>query len=172
MARKSQEVVAEICLYGNSKPEVGAGYLAVLPDKRMFGTGDPVSCRGFTTAVWLALTDIRTAGVTKGVARVFAPGVGEIAVGSARGCAVRLVGDSVAAQHALLGFVDAMPVSFGHVGFHGARPWKALTRSGDRLDRPGAVDLNVMAPRRVRFPDERGHDRSCRSCRNAPRRRR
>jgi ABC-type multidrug transport system ATPase subunit len=37
---------------------------------------------------------------------VFAPPVGEIVVGSARGCAVRLINDSVAARHLVVRFAD------------------------------------------------------------------
>src|ERR1035438_5821063 len=39
---------------------------------------------------------------------VFAAGVGEIAVGSTRGCAVRLAEQSVAATHLLLRFADGV----------------------------------------------------------------
>lgn len=73
MARKNTTLVAEICLYGNSRADVGAGWLARTADGRMFGDGDPKPGRGFTAAVWQAQEAIRATGV-KGIIRVFAPG--------------------------------------------------------------------------------------------------
>lgn len=64
--------VAEICLYGAQS--CGSGYLARTQAGGRFGTGDLVSGRSMTEAVWLAVDDIRQSGVTRGVVQIFAAG--------------------------------------------------------------------------------------------------
>src|ERR1035441_5682940 len=78
---------------------------------------------------------------------VFAPGVGEIAVGSSRGCAVRLAGESVAARHLLLRFADGIwmlqPVGADRRVFRDGQPVQKLAintavrvRLGDPVSGP------------------------------------
>lgn len=63
----------EICFYGTAA--TGAGYLAntEADPGRFYGTGDPVPGRSFTEALFVALDQLRGAGVT-GAVRVFAAG--------------------------------------------------------------------------------------------------
>jgi hypothetical protein len=75
MARTARKaaIVADICLYGTSY--TGAGYLGVrMPHGQTFGTGDPVKERSFSEAIWHGLDDLRRAGVTVGLVRVFDTG--------------------------------------------------------------------------------------------------
>src|SRR5688500_9948847 len=76
MAQTNQNaasVVAEICLYGNSR--IGAGWLASVPGAApLLGDGEPKAGRAFSEAVWLACDAIRAAGVVGGKVRIFAPG--------------------------------------------------------------------------------------------------
>jgi hypothetical protein len=72
---KSNEVLADVCLYGNTR--IGAGWLATATigrEVRRFGDGEPVEHRCFTEAVWMAFEALKAAGVTTGLVRVFAPG--------------------------------------------------------------------------------------------------
>lgn len=55
------ELVGEICLYGAS--HCGAGWLAAHKGGRL-GSGEPVSGRTFTEAVWMAAGALEAAGVT------------------------------------------------------------------------------------------------------------
>lgn len=71
-ANAAVTVVADICLYGNR--ETGAGFIAQAVDGRMFGNGEPLASRSFTEAVWLAVDELRRAGVERGQLRIFAPG--------------------------------------------------------------------------------------------------
>jgi hypothetical protein len=67
------QVYSSLCMYGTSF--TGAGYLGVrFPHGQSFGTGDPVKHRTFTEAIWHGLADLRDAGVTAGLVRVFDSG--------------------------------------------------------------------------------------------------
>ena len=68
---KSNELVAEIALYGTS--EIGAGYIASTIDGNRMGSGEPRAGRTMTEAVWLAAAEIRESGLVRGMVRVFAP---------------------------------------------------------------------------------------------------
>lgn len=57
---KPAELVGEICLYGAS--HCGAGWLAAHAGGRL-GSGEPVSGRSFTEAVWMAAGALEAAGV-------------------------------------------------------------------------------------------------------------
>lgn len=59
---------SDLCLFGNH--DTGAGWLAS-HDGNLTGTGDPVSGRSFTEAVWQGCGDLRRQGAD--VVRVFAP---------------------------------------------------------------------------------------------------
>lgn len=73
MSKRTKNIVAEICLYGNS--QVGIGYLATEKAyNRTHGTGEPCSGRGATGAVFLACDDLKRAGCPDGLVRVFAMG--------------------------------------------------------------------------------------------------
>lgn len=48
-----------ICLYGTH--EVGAGYIATDERGKQYGNGDPVKGRNFTSALWLAMNELRGA---------------------------------------------------------------------------------------------------------------
>lgn len=61
MAKKSNKLAAEICLYGTHV--VGAGYLVRLADGRMLGDGEPKPGRTFTDALWLACDEVLKAGL-------------------------------------------------------------------------------------------------------------
>lgn len=74
MARKNEKLVAVVCLYGNSRADVGSGWLAQTADGKMMGTGDPVPGRSFTESVWLAQRAIREAGYAGGVIEICAAG--------------------------------------------------------------------------------------------------
>lgn len=67
--------VAEICLYGTSR--IGAGFIVSIPTafKRpvRIGSGEPVSGRSFTEAVWIASDYIRLAGHDTGFVHVYEP---------------------------------------------------------------------------------------------------
>lgn len=69
---QKRNIVAEICLYGTS--QIGFGYIAALPDGRMFGDGSPVRDRTATDAIWLAVDDVRGAGADGGQVAIYAPG--------------------------------------------------------------------------------------------------
>jgi ABC-type multidrug transport system ATPase subunit len=84
---------------------------------------------------------------------VFAPGVGEIAVGSSRGCAVRLAGESVAARHLLLRFADGIwmlqPVGADRRVFRDGQPVQKLainTAVRVRLGDPVSGPMLELAP--------------------------
>lgn len=72
MNRKTNKHVADVCLYGTS--QIGAGWIAQGEGQAMIGTGEPISARGFTEAVWLACDALRESGIKAGMVRVFAAG--------------------------------------------------------------------------------------------------
>lgn len=75
MSKRNAKIVADVCLYGNH--EIGAGWIASLPNGRTFGHGRPELGRSFTLAVWQAGDAIRRSipVADRGgmVARVFSP---------------------------------------------------------------------------------------------------
>lgn len=80
MTKKTQKLVAEICLYGNGGP-VGYGWLARLTTGAMLGNGEPRVNYTRTDCVWLACDQIRRLFSMAGgpasrgaTVRVFAPG--------------------------------------------------------------------------------------------------
>jgi len=80
MARRTNKVVGEICLYGgNEATGRKAGWLAGIGVSAMagrlgsLGNGELTS-HGLTEAVWAACEALRDAGVRKGTAWVYAPG--------------------------------------------------------------------------------------------------
>lgn len=75
---KTTTPAAEICLYGTSA--IGIGYIARTSDGRMFGNGAPVAGRGATETVWLAVDQLRAAGVVAGTVAIFAPGGERMAI--------------------------------------------------------------------------------------------
>lgn len=69
---KKRDFVADICLYGT--PQTGAGYLACRLDHgQTCGNGEPVFGRPFTSAVFLAVEQLRGLGLNKGRVRIFEP---------------------------------------------------------------------------------------------------
>ena len=71
-SRKNQNIVAEICLYGNH--QIGAGWLARLENGELLGDGEPRQGRCFTSAVWLAADEVRKHVSQSGYAWVYAAG--------------------------------------------------------------------------------------------------
>lgn len=72
MASQKNRPVAEVCLYGTSR--IGAGWIAQT-DAGLLGNGEPKAERGFTEAVFQAVSEIleRQPGL-KGTLAIFAPG--------------------------------------------------------------------------------------------------
>src|SRR5262245_33682800 len=68
---KTQQVAAEVCLYGTR--EIGAGWLARTADGTLFGDGEPRQGHTFTDALWIACKAMREAGVQGRTVRVFSP---------------------------------------------------------------------------------------------------
>ncbi len=62
--------VADICLYGGGA--AGAGYIATL-GSRMFGSGSLNVHNSLTDAMWTGLIELQSAGVDRGLVRVFEP---------------------------------------------------------------------------------------------------
>lgn len=80
MKTKTSKLVAEICLYGNGKADVGYGWLARTNDGAMLGTGDPIPGKSATHCVFEACEKIgRLFGMCGarprgGIVRIFAAG--------------------------------------------------------------------------------------------------
>lgn len=67
------QVVIEVCLYGNR--EVGAGYIWENVHGQKGGSREPKVGRTMTEAVWLAVAEARASvAIPRGKVRVFAPG--------------------------------------------------------------------------------------------------
>lgn len=75
-AKKPAVPAAEICLYGTSA--AGSGWIACIrdgtPSGKMLGDGGLTPGRSMTEAVWLAVDELRGAGVARGLVRIFASG--------------------------------------------------------------------------------------------------
>jgi hypothetical protein len=74
MAKKSTQVVAEVCMYGNH--QCGPGWLASIgpiSDGVVIGDGGPNPRHSFTGALWEALGQVEGR-VSDGLVNVFAPG--------------------------------------------------------------------------------------------------
>jgi len=72
--KHNQKIAGTICLYGTR--EHGAGWLARLADGTRLGTGDLAKYRTFTEAIWLALDEMKMAGMAAGrgtIVEVFEP---------------------------------------------------------------------------------------------------
>src|SRR5262245_34869716 len=71
-----KSAVAEICLYGTSA--AGSGWIACIADGTMsgklMGNGELKHGRSMTEAVWLAADELKGAGVTRGIVRIFMAG--------------------------------------------------------------------------------------------------
>jgi hypothetical protein len=72
MSKTDAKLVGEVCLYGNG--QMGAGYIATLPDRRMFGDGEPVEGLSMNDAYWLGCLDLKEAGAGPGLVRVYMAG--------------------------------------------------------------------------------------------------
>lgn len=69
------KLAAEICLYGTMT--AGSGWLAIIHGRqvgRYLGDGELAAGRSMTEAIWLAADELRAAGVTEGLVRIFMPG--------------------------------------------------------------------------------------------------
>jgi hypothetical protein len=90
--KKNTKLVAEICLYGTR--DAGFGFIARAADGRMFGKGELFAGRSMTETVWLAVDELKTAGVSGAggaTVAIFAPGGARLAVEAFAN--VRAVGD-------------------------------------------------------------------------------
>jgi hypothetical protein len=73
--KKSTKIVAEICLYGITWADVGAGWIAEVPvhrGKMFLGNCTPVPGRSFTEAIYEACRAVRTYHET-GKVKVYEP---------------------------------------------------------------------------------------------------
>lgn len=70
--KRKLKLVAEIALYGT--PQHGAGFIAHGPGGHIAGDGELRPYWSMTEAVWMALSELRVAGISEGIVRIFAPG--------------------------------------------------------------------------------------------------